>query len=167
MAASLGRNQPIGRRNRDGEEEVGAVSAVISETPHAAEARTKLKQRDDAIRANAIKQGRQAERAEILAKLGALALEDVRLTAELKAQHAAEVERMTQAYRREERKYGKGQWWQGAVFGGAIIGSAVAVGASLYTRAVIGNVFDAAAQMRAQSDITEAVERSLREPENH
>lgn len=133
-------------------------------TPHAAAelARAKLKQRDDAIRANGIKEGRKLEREEITATLGASALEEAGLLAAVRHEHEQAVVALRASMEREERKHGKGQWWQGALIGGAVMGAGVAAGAALYTRSVIGNVFDAAAQMRAQSDITDAIVRERR-----
>jgi hypothetical protein len=133
-------------------------------TPFAAAdlARAKLKQRDDAIRANGIKEGRRLARDEIIADLGAQSLEELGLLNALRHEHDQALAAMRAGAEREERKHGAGKWWQGAVVGGAIVGSAVAAGAALYARAVIDSAFDAAAQMRTQSDITDAIVRERR-----
>lgn len=135
------------------------MSAEISEVPNTENARARLKQRDDAIRANGIKQGRSLERAEIMEALGVKTLEEAGTIGAIRTEHEAELERVHAQHEREEKKHGKGMWWQGALIGGMVAGAGVAIGAAIYTDALIDNVFDASGKMRAQSDITDAIER--------
>lgn len=77
----------------------------------AAEAvKAKIKQQQDAVRANGIRQGRALERQDICAQLGASTIEDLsvlnRVTQEL-----------DQRWQREERKEAKGAFWRGLAFG--------------------------------------------------
>lgn len=137
------------------------MSAEIAQTPQAVQtsAAAKLKQHDDAVRANGIKQGRALERAEIMVALGVQTMDELGLIQTVRAEHEAELARVRVQHEREERKHGRGHWWQGALIGGAVTGAVVAAGAAIYTDALIDNVFEASAQVRAQSEITQAVER--------
>ena len=95
----------------------------IDQTPIAAQisATARLKQREDAIRANGIKQGRIAERAEMLTALGVKALEDVTAIPAMKADLDAR-------WQREEAKHGRFRFYQGGVLGitaGIILGCAM------------------------------------------
>lgn len=86
-----------------------------------ASAAVRLKQREDAIRANAIKVGRQAERAEMLKTLGVKALEDVTAIPVMRADLDAR-------WQREEAKHGRFRFYQGASLGicaGALLGCAL------------------------------------------
>lgn len=133
----------------------------LAQTPEAARAKAQatLKSREDGIRAAAIKQGRTLERAEIMQALGVQRLEDASQIARLIAERDARVTPQ------EEAKHGRFRFYQGAAFGGAIIGSLVAIGAAWYASAIINPAFDAAGRIRAQSDMTEALVRSQQEPQ--
>lgn len=81
-------------------------------------ARIKLKQHDDAVRANGIKEGRKLERNEILASVGAESVNDFSQLAILRA------ERDARPTLNEEAKHGWAKFWQGTTLG-------VALGAAL------------------------------------
>lgn len=65
-------------------------------TPDAArlQALAKVKAREDGIRAAAAKQGRQQERQDLFQALGVQRLEDASMVNTLKAEHAAEIDRL-------------------------------------------------------------------------
>src|SRR5690606_23005811 len=90
-----------------------------------AEARKKQEQREQGIRAQAVKQGRELERAEILRALGVQRLEDASTSAQLRAERDA---RPTAA---EEIKHAKAARREGIIMGvilGAILTMGVAAG---------------------------------------
>lgn len=75
-------------------------------------AAAKLKAHDDAIRANAIRQGRQSERDDWCKRLGVGSLDEM-----LEVQHLrAEIK--VRPSRDEERKHGRHRFYQGMVLGG-------------------------------------------------
>ena len=121
----------------------------------------KIKAREDGIRAQAIRQGREAERKEILQALGVQRLEEASQLAQLREERDARVTLQ------EEAKHGKAAYWRGFTIGGVIIGSIVGTALALYAAAIINPAFDAAGRIRAQSDITDALVRSQQEPERN
>lgn len=118
------------------------VMAEIATTPQAAQlsAAQKLKQREDGIRAAAIKQGRQYERADMLKALGVKALEDASQLAQIRAERDA---RPTPT---EEAKHGRHRFWQGMAMG---LSGGVAIGSAMVALAFAWSMresFDNAAQ---------------------
>lgn len=99
----------------------------------------KLKQHDDAVRANGIKEGRKLERNEILASIGAESVNDFSQLAILRAERDA---RPTQ---REEAKHGWARLWQGIALG-SILGFTAAIIVGSLT---LGSAFDQARQYGA------------------
>lgn len=77
--------------------------------------------REKGIHANAVKQGRIAERTEILTQLGAQTLADASQAAQLRA------ERDARPTLNEERKHGRHRFWQGIAVGAAICAPLVAL----------------------------------------
>lgn len=95
---------------------------IYTDEAKRAAAAAKLKQHDDAVRANAIKHGRQAERDDWCKRLGVQSMEEAteigHLRAELKRRITPE----------EERKHGSAKFWAGATTFGA---AGVLLGAAL------------------------------------
>lgn len=114
-------------------------------------ARIKLKQHDDAIRANGIKAGYAKRDEEWKQRLGVSSMEEAteigHLRSELKRRITPE----------EERKHGSAKFWAG-MFTGAMCAAAVsAVGVAIVVNMVIGPTFDAAARSRFDQMAVEAI----------
>lgn len=114
-------------------------------------ARLKLKQREDGIKANAIKQGYQARDAEWFKRLGVSSMEEAteigHLRAEMKRRITPE----------EERKHGSAKFWAGMFTGAMCAGAISAIGVAVLVNMVIGPTFDAAARSRFDSMAVEAI----------
>jgi hypothetical protein len=106
-----------------------------------------IKQREDGVRAAAIKQGRILERQEIFQALGAKTVEDASQVAQLRSERDA---RPTLS---EEMKHGRFRFWQGVAFGGVIF--------SVFTATVIfvmqGVIWDTAARSFREQAMTGAL----------
>lgn len=131
---------------------------IYTDDAKRAAAAAKLKQHDDAVRANAIKHGRQAERDDWCKRLGVQSMEEAteigHLRAELKRRITPE----------EERKHGSAKFWAG-MFTGAMAAAALAsVGVAIVVNMVIGPTFDAAARSRMDAMAVEALSLPERPP---
>lgn len=82
-----------------------------------AAAKRAQEQRENGIRAQAIKQGRELERMDIQRAAGVAAIEEISLLAQVRLEHAAHMQANESRWEREERKYGAGKFWLGAAFG--------------------------------------------------
>lgn len=133
------------------------MSAEIAHTPEALRAQViaKQKAREDGIRAQAIKQGRQLERAEVLQALGVQRIEDA---SDLERVCAERDARPTVS---EERKHGRHRFWQGATVG-VITGM---IAASLLILFMQGLIWDTAARSFREQAMTGALLSSQREPQ--
>lgn len=131
------------------------MSADIAQTPEArqAEARAKIKAREDGIRANAIKEGRTLERRDLLARLGAQAIEEASQLAILRKERD---ERPTRA---EEAKHVRGAMGWGMLWG-AILGAAIMCAAIFIMQGVI---WDTAARSFREQAMTGAMLSSQQE----
>lgn len=115
-----------------------------------AEARKKQEQREQGIRAQAIKQGREAERNDILKALGVQRIEDASTSAQLRA------ERDARPTRDEELKHGRHRFYQGGLLGvciGAMLASALIF-------AMQGMIWDTAARNFREQAMTGAILRA-------
>lgn len=74
-------------------------------------------QRENGIRAQAIKQGRELERQDLQRAAGVATLEEISLLAQVRQEHAQELQRVETQWQREERKHGRHQRWLGLSFG--------------------------------------------------
>ena len=112
-----------------------------------AQAKQAQKQREDGIRAAAIKQGRSLERAEIFATLGAQTVEEASQLAQIRAERDA---RPTQA---EELKHGRHRFYQGAVVG--IVAGALLACVAIFTMQRV--IWDTAARSFREQAMTGAI----------
>ena len=112
-----------------------------------AQAKLAQKQREDGIRAAAIKQGRQLERQELLQALGVQKLEDASELAHIRAERDA---RPTQA---EELKHGRHRFYQGAVVG--IVAGALLACVAIFTMQRV--IWDTAARSFREQAMTGAI----------
>ena len=122
------------------------MSGDIAHTPMAAQelARAKLKAREDGIRAQAIRQGRELERKDILEEFGAASLDDMRVINRVIADN-------DQRWQREERKEAKGAFWRGMTMGAAAGAAFVSVGFLLVVSEAMSTAFDQAREMTANT----------------
>lgn len=138
----------------------------LSVTPQAARAlaEAKLKQRDDAIRANGIREGRKLERAEMLAQAGAQTLEEAGLLATVRQEQERAMGELKAAFARMERKHGLFRLWQGIALGASL--GAIAAGSATYVVIDGGQkaAFDAATEAAARNVVTGYALQRSREP---
>ena len=123
-----------------------ALSGEVSYTNSGAAelARTKIKAREDGIRANAIKQGRELERNDLLKEFGAQTLGELSVLNHTIADNDLR-------WQREERKEAKGAFWRGATIGAAIGAAFVSVGYLMVVGEAMRQAFDRAQEMTAQT----------------
>lgn len=112
-----------------------------------AQAKLAQKQREDGIRAAAIKQGRQLERQELLQALGVQKLEDASELAQIRA------ERDARPTRAEELKHGRHRFYQGAVAG--IVAGALLACIAIFTMQSV--IWDTAARSFREQAMTGAI----------
>lgn len=96
------------------------MSAAEPLRPHAisgTEAQAKLKQMTDLAFARGVKQGRQDERRDVLAKAGLQTLDDLSMLAAVRAEHKQEMDATELRWHREEAKAKAGAFWRGAAAG--------------------------------------------------
>lgn len=132
------------------------MSAEIAHTPEALRAQViaKQKAREDGIRAQAIKQGRQLERAEVLQALGVQRIEDA---SDLERVCAERDARPTVS---EERKHGRHRFYQGAVVG--IVAGALLACMAIFTMQRV--IWDTAARSFREQAMTGALLSTQQEP---
>ena len=131
----------------------------LAQTPAAAQeaARLRLKQREDALKANAIKQGRALERAELTKEIEALKLEHEAMLRGIKDAQADEIARTV-------RPHEKASFWLGGILGvaaGAIFASA---GYLLVVDKAMQQAFDRAQEISAASTLVGAATQRQAEP---
>lgn len=121
------------------------MAAELHSTPEAnkAAALAKLKQHDDAIRANGIKTGYANRDAEWKAALGVKDMDEAREVTQLRARPTVQ----------EELKHGRFRFWQGVAAGSFVTMLTLGIGMAIYTRSVMDPAFDAAARMQMQQDV--------------
>lgn len=135
------------------------MTADIAQTPEArqADARAKIAARENAIRANAIKQGIDQERKR----------QEADRAAEAKA-HTAAIAAAEDAYRKAAQTAHRAGhahgFWKGVGVGGAVAASAVFIGAAWYAGAVMKPAFEAAQQFRMQDQVVNQLDRSVNPP---
>lgn len=119
-------------------------------TPLAAaeSARIKIEQRENAIRANAIKQGMEQERKVQALKLAEISATHAGMIDGIKQAHQEELKRHDERWAREEAKHGSARFWSGAATGLMVAGALVATGLAVYTNTIIAPTFDAASRSR-------------------
>lgn len=122
------------------------MSGDIAQTPLGASesARLKIKAREDALRANGIKQGRALERDEICKELGAATLEEIKVLPQVLAD-------VDNRWQREERKEAKGAFWRGMTLGAAVGAAFVSVGYLLVVGEAMRTAFDQAREATANA----------------
>lgn len=139
----------------DSGEPVSDPQPLNTQAERLAAAQAKQAAREQGIRAAAVKDGRKAERAEILATLGVQQIEDASQVAKLTA------ERDARPTKEEERKHVIGNRWRGRLEG-MLVGIVFA--------AVLGSValrlaFEQAALNAREMVITGAISQSVNEPQ--
>lgn len=112
-------------------------------------ARIKLKQREDAIRANAIKDGRKKERDEILATLGAKTLDELTMLGQVKSELAAQHDMITRHAVRHAR-------WFGGAIGAAVASIAVCAAFTFIILKMQADTMDQAQRIAAQATLVGA-----------
>lgn len=132
------------------------MTAEVVPTPDAkrADAIAKIKAREDGIRANAIRQGREAERRELMEALGAQTLADASQVAQIRKERDA---RPTHA---EEAKHGRFRFYQGG-FLGLIIGMSIA---AIIASLLLQESFRQAANYGREMTMTGALTQSVAPP---
>ena len=118
----------------------------LAHTPLAAQelARAKLKAREDGIRAQATRHGREQERKEILEEFGAASLDDMRVINRVLADN-------DQRWQREERKAKAGALWRGISIGACVGAAFASVGYLVIVGEAMQQAFDRAQQVMAQT----------------
>lgn len=130
---------------------------ALPETPAARQARLHqaAERTKQAIRAQAIGEGRKLERSDILTQLGAQTVADAsqinRLTKERD-------ERVTS---REEAKHGRFRFYQGAALG-TVMGACLMLAAGAL---MVGEIFKQASQYGREMAVTGAIAQGVNEPE--
>lgn len=125
-------------------------------------------QREQGIRANAIKQGRELERKEICEKAGVTVLDDISILHQIRVEHAAADQANELRWMREEAKHGRGEYWKGWAHGGIVMGSLLSAGLMFYALGIVSGTLEAAVPMRAQERIADEIrtERARADLEN-
>lgn len=124
-----------------------------------AEAMRTVKAREDGIRANAIKQGRELERTtQALERHKLEAKHEGELQGVTKA-HTEEIARLDERWAREERKHAIGNRWRGRFEAAVVVGGLSMIGLALYTNSIIRPTFDAARESRVQDDVLRTLQR--------
>lgn len=128
----------------------------LQETPAERQARIAqaAERTKQAVHANGVKAGRQAERKAILEQLGAQTIADASQIARLTAERDA---RVSQA---EEAKHGRFRFYQGG-FLGMIIGASLMLAAGAL---MVGEIFKQAGQYGREMAVTGAIAQGVNEP---
>lgn len=113
-------------------------------------ARIKLKQRDDAIRANGIKAGYANRDADWFSALGVTSMDEAREVTQLRARPTLS----------EEAKHGRFRFYQGAALG-MVIGSALMLAAGAL---LVGEVFRQAGTYGREMAVTGAIAQGVNPP---
>jgi hypothetical protein len=111
---------------------VDHATALDAQAERLAAAKLKQAQREQGIRAQAFGEGRKAERTEMLATVGAKAMEDLALASKLKEQHQAELERSARIISRGAHRDG--------VLQGIVIGMLAAIAIAFSTWIILREV---------------------------
>ena len=74
-------------------------------------------QREQGLRGQAKREGREEREREILQQAGVAAIDEISMLAQIRAEHDAEKRQIELRWFREEQKHGGGKWWQGYAFG--------------------------------------------------
>lgn len=129
------------------------ATALNTQADRLAEAKRKQTERENGIRANAIKQGMEQERKAQQAKLAELQAAHAGEVAGIKQAHTEELARHDERWSREEAKHGSGKFWSGMATGLFVAGALVAVGGVFAVNAIIGPTFDAASRARFDAQV--------------
>ena len=127
-------------------------------------------QREQGIRANGIKQGRELERKEIQERAGVSMIEELSMLAQVRLEHDASDRANELRWMREEQKAMRGARWAGA-FWGVIIGlcagiTVSSVGFMTVVDRAMQTAFDRASEFgSAQAMLGAAVQRNASAPQ--
>ena len=128
-------------------------TALQNQADRLAAAKAAQAQREAGIRAQAIKQGRELERAETAIERAQI---EARYQGEIegvKQAHQEELTRHDERWKREEAKHGSGKFWSGMATGLFVAGALVAIGGVFAVNAIIGPTFDAASRARFDAQV--------------
>lgn len=109
--------------------------------------------RESGIRAQAIKQGRELERAETVVERAQIEARHQGELEGVKQAHLDELARHDERWKREEAKHGSGKFWSGMATGLFVAGALVAIGGVFAVNAIIGPTFDAASRARFDAQV--------------
>lgn len=128
-------------------------TALQNQADRLAAAKAAQAAREAGIRAQAIKQGRELERAETAIERAQI---EARYQGEIegvKQAHQEELTRHDERWKREEAKHGSGKFWSGMATGLFVAGALVAIGGVFAVNAIIGPTFDAASRARFDAQV--------------
>jgi hypothetical protein len=132
-------------------------SALNTQADRLAAAKAAQSAREAGIRAQAIKQGRELERAELAIQAIKVSAEHAGIVAGINQAHTEEIARLDERWSREEAKHGSGKFWSG-MFTGAMCAAAVAaIGTAMVVNMVIGPTYDAASRSQFNAMAVEAI----------
>ena len=127
-------------------------------------------QREQGLRGQAKREGREEREREILQQAGVAAIEEISMLAHIRAEHDAEKRQIELRWFREEQKHGRGEYWKGWAHSAVVMGALMSAGMMFYALTIVSSTLEAAVPMRAQESIVDeirnerALERQRAEP---
>lgn len=129
------------------------ATALNTQADRLAEAKRKQTERENGIRANAIKQGMEQERKAQQAERERIVSEYEGKLSGLIIGQADEISRHEMHAERLRRAHGWAMFFNGGLTFTAVAGAIVAIGLAWYTQAIMVPTFDAARESRVQDDV--------------
>jgi hypothetical protein len=115
--------------------------------------------REAGIHANAVKKGRELERAEMAVRQAEIAATHAGELQGITKAHTEEIARLDERWSREEAKHGGARFWSGMFTGAMCAGAIAAIGTAILVQMTLVPTFEAARQARVQDDVVRATER--------
>lgn len=134
-------------------------SALNTQADRLAAAKAAQNAREAGIRAQAVKQGRELERAEMAVKAAQLEAQHAGELKGVTKAHTEEIARLDERWSREEAKHGGARFWSGMFTGAMCAGAIAAIGTAILVQMTLVPTFEAARQARVQDDVVRATER--------
>ena len=128
-------------------------------------------QREQGLRGQAKREGREEREREILQQAGVAAIDEISMLAQIRAEHDAEKRQIELRWFREEQKHGRGEYWKGWAHSAVVMGALMSAGMMFYALTIVSSTLEAAVPMRAQESIVDeirnerALERQRGEPQ--
>lgn len=135
------------------------ATALNTQADRLAAAKAAQAAREAGIRAQAIKQGRELERAESALERAKLEGQHAGEIQGLKQAHLDELARHDERWKREEAKHGSGKFWSGVSVGSFVTLAVVSVVLCVIFIVVMNASFDAGLRGGMQQSIIESFER--------